>query len=72
MLTTASYGDGQTQAQHSDNRGFAVLDASRCRCHAVYSATKGFDLLFGEGLWGELRGTGVDALVIGPGPTATE
>src|SRR5271168_5278519 len=30
--------------------------------HAVYSATKGFDLLFGEGLWGELRGTGVDAL----------
>ena len=40
--------------------------------HAVYSATKGFDLLFGEGLWGELRGTGVDALVIEPGPTATE
>jgi uncharacterized protein len=40
--------------------------------HAVYSATKGFDLLFGEGLWGELRGTGVDALVIEPGPTQTE
>src|ERR1039457_6930643 len=40
--------------------------------HAVYSATKGFDLLFGEGLWGELRGTGIDALVIEPGPTATE
>ena len=40
--------------------------------HAVYSATKGFDLLFGEGLWGELRGTGVDALVIEPGPTETE
>jgi short-subunit dehydrogenase len=40
--------------------------------HAVYSATKGFDLLFGEGLWGELRGTGVDALVIEPGPTKTE
>lgn len=40
--------------------------------HAVYSATKGFDLLFGEGLWGELRGTGVDALVLEPGPTQTE
>jgi uncharacterized protein len=40
--------------------------------HAVYSATKGFDLLFGEGLWGELRGTGVDALVLEPGATATE
>ena len=40
--------------------------------HAVYSATKGFDLLFGEGLWGELRGTGVDAIVIEPGPTQTE
>ena len=40
--------------------------------HAVYSATKGFDLLFGEGLWGELRGTGIDVLVIEPGPTATE
>jgi len=40
--------------------------------HAVYSATKGFDLLFGEGLWGELRGTGVDAIVLEPGATATE
>jgi uncharacterized protein len=40
--------------------------------HAVYSATKGFDLLLGEGIWGELRGTGVDALVLEPGPVATE
>jgi uncharacterized protein len=40
--------------------------------HAVYSATKGFDLLFGEGLWAELRGTGIDAIVLEPGPTATE
>ena len=40
--------------------------------HGVYSATKGFDLLFGESLWGELRGSGIDALVLEPGPTATE
>jgi len=40
--------------------------------HAVYSATKAFDLLFGEGLWAELRGTGIDALTVEPGPTATE
>jgi short-subunit dehydrogenase len=40
--------------------------------HAVYSATKGFDQLFGEGLCGELRGTGIDVLVLEPGPTATE
>jgi len=40
--------------------------------HGVYSATKAFDLLFGESLWVELRGTGVDVLVLEPGPTATE
>jgi short-subunit dehydrogenase len=40
--------------------------------HAVYSATKSFDLLFGEALWGELRGTGIDAIVLAPGETDTE
>ena len=40
--------------------------------HTVYSATKGFDLLFGEGLWGEVQGKGVDVLVVQPGPVATE
>jgi hypothetical protein len=40
--------------------------------HATYAATKAFDLLLGEALWAELRGTGVDALVLEPGPTRTE
>jgi short-subunit dehydrogenase len=40
--------------------------------HAVYGATKAFDLLFGEALWAELRGTGVDVLVIEPGATESE
>ncbi|HYC55980.1 MAG TPA: SDR family oxidoreductase [Candidatus Binatia bacterium] len=40
--------------------------------HAVYSATKGFELLLAEGLWLELRDQGVDVLVVQPGPVATE
>ena len=40
--------------------------------HSVYSATKAFDMLFGEALWAELQGSGVDALVLEPGATATE
>ncbi len=40
--------------------------------HGVYSATKAFDQLFGESLWGELHDSGVDVLVLQPGPTRTE
>lgn len=40
--------------------------------HAVYSATKAFDLLFGEALAVELRDQGVDVVVLEPGSTATE
>ncbi|NNL66271.1 MAG: SDR family oxidoreductase [Myxococcales bacterium] len=40
--------------------------------HAVYAATKAFDQLLGESLWSELRGTGVDVLVLEPGSTETE
>jgi uncharacterized protein len=40
--------------------------------NTVYSATKAFDLWFGEGLWAELQGSGIDVLVVQPGPTATE
>ena len=40
--------------------------------HALYAATKAFDLLLGEALWAEMRGTGVDVLVLEPGPTESE
>ncbi len=40
--------------------------------HAIYAASKAFDLLFGEAVWAELRGTGVDVLVLEPGPTVSE
>jgi hypothetical protein len=40
--------------------------------HAVYAATKAFDLLLGEALFVELRDKGVDVLVLEPGPVATE
>ena len=40
--------------------------------NGVYSATKAFDLFFGEALWGEMRGSGIDVVVLEPGPTETE
>jgi len=40
--------------------------------HAIYSASKAFDLLFGEAVWAEMRGSGIDVLVLEPGPTESE
>jgi short-subunit dehydrogenase len=40
--------------------------------HALYAASKAFDQLLGEALWAEMRGTGVDVLVLEPGPTESE
>ncbi len=39
---------------------------------AVYGATKAFDLMLGEALWVECRGTGVDVVTLCPGSTRTE
>ena len=39
---------------------------------ATYSATKAFELHFAEAVAEELRGTGVRALAVCPGPTRTE
>ncbi len=36
-----------------------------------YAATKGFNLLLGEGLWDELREYNIDVLAFAPGPTNT-
>jgi short-subunit dehydrogenase len=38
---------------------------------ALYSATKAFDLVLAEGLWYELRDSGVDVVAIRPGSTRT-
>jgi short-subunit dehydrogenase len=40
--------------------------------HNVYSASKSFDLLFGESLSVELKPLGIDVLVVEPGSTETE
>jgi short-subunit dehydrogenase len=40
--------------------------------HGVYSASKAFDLLFGESLAVELRPLGIDVVVLEPGSTETE
>ncbi|TGK17997.1 SDR family oxidoreductase [Leptospira fluminis] len=39
---------------------------------ATYGATKAFNLLFGEALWAELRGTGVQVVSLSPGYTKTK
>ena len=38
---------------------------------AVYTASKAFEVSFAGGVWYELRGTGVDVLIVMPGPTKT-
>jgi short-subunit dehydrogenase len=50
----------------------SVAGAQPLPLHALYAATKAFDNLLAEGLWGELRGSGVDVLVLEPGSTETE
>ncbi|GJQ63990.1 MAG: short-chain dehydrogenase [Melioribacteraceae bacterium] len=39
---------------------------------SLYSATKAFNLIYGEALWYELRKEGVDILAVNPGATKTE
>ena len=50
----------------------SVAGAQPVPFNATYSATKAFDRFLGESLWAELHGSGVDVLVLEPGPTETE
>jgi short-subunit dehydrogenase len=50
----------------------SVVGAVPAPWFGVYGATKSFDLYFGEALWGECVGTGVDVLTVLPGLTRTE
>ena len=43
-----------------------------CPFSTAYSATKALVVGLGEGLWGELQGTGVDVLTLCPGATESE
>ena len=57
-------------------RGGIILMSSLSAFHgtalvASYAASKAFNLMLGEALWEELRGSGVDFLVVCPGATRT-
>ena len=43
-----------------------------CASFGTYGATKAFNLMLGESLWKECKGTGVDSLAVSPGFTKTE
>ena len=50
----------------------SVVGAVPTPWFSVYAATKSFDLYFGEALYAECRGSGVDVLTVLPGLTRTE
>jgi len=73
VLLTREYGP----AMRARQRGGVVMVASvtgfvGTPLWALYSATKAFDLHFGEALAAELRRDGVDVLALAPGTTRTE
>lgn len=50
----------------------SVVGALPTPWFSVYAATKSFDLYFGEALYAECKGSGVDILTVLPGLTKTE
>ena len=57
-------------------RGGVILTSSMAALQgapgqAVYAATKSFDLILAESLWGELKDSGVDVLALIPGMVRT-
>lgn len=72
LVLTASYAEAMVQR----GRGGIVLMSSMSGLHGFpgvtsYAATKAFDLVLAEGLWGELSPHGVDVLAVCAGPTDT-
>ena len=64
-------------AMRARGRGAVIIVSSAAAYQplgyaATYAATKAFDLMLGEALWAENRGSGVDVLVLSPGPVDTE
>ena len=64
-------------SMHERGRGAVIFTGSIAAkqplpLHAVYAATKVFDGFLAEALWAEMRGTGIDVMVVEPGPTETE
>ena len=64
-------------AMRTRGRGAVIIVSSAAAYQplglaATYAATKAFDLMFGEALWAENRDSGVDVLVLSPGPVDTE
>lgn len=77
VLTRALLPGMLSRARESGARAGVVIVASVAGFQpvpffATYAATKSFDLLFAEGLAGELRGAPVDVLAVCPGATRTE
>lgn len=73
VAVTAAFLPGMVQRRN----GAIIFLASTAAYQPVpfmstYAATKAFNLIFAEGLWGELRGRGVDVLALSPGYTVTE
>ncbi|MCP4644175.1 MAG: SDR family NAD(P)-dependent oxidoreductase [bacterium] len=50
----------------------SILGAIPAPYQAVYGGTKAFDLFFGDALWAEVRGKGVDVITLCPSVTKTE
>jgi uncharacterized protein len=66
---------GKTMAAH--RRGGIIMVSSVAAFQGVpymshYAATKAYDLIFGEGLWYEMKRHRVDVVTVCPGATATE
>lgn len=72
LLTRAFLPDMQRRRRGALILVSSVLGLVPGPLDAVYSASKAFDLLFGESLWAELRGSGIDVLTLCPNLTHTE